>query len=295
MIALPRGWSWKHTAEGSILRPPGGLAAGAIRYAERVRPVRRVIDLVDCELARAPRFEVSERLTPEMLITDEGEYAAHLTIRGKAGATPVQRDFGFVIVDGFYSRIIGTARGAESFALFRDTVRGLLRANALMLHNRPRHYWYQPPCGWQPRTRGLQTDWYPPDFPADCRVLSVWPTTPRSRGGSVEQFVDHLVAQDAAELWKLVSGPELSTVASRSGLGGIAVSLSGSFPNRPTSHRQLVVLEDHAYLYPLRLEVLGERRAERDRALVSAVIESTRPIPAVDRPDVGAALDHWIE
>ena len=58
-----------------------------------------------------------------------------------------------------------------------------LLAESLELGVRRRRFEYTAPAQWQPLPAGLMTEWFPPGFPGDVAVLTVYPTMIRQHAG----------------------------------------------------------------------------------------------------------------
>lgn len=87
MISRPKDWAFIPGVETQTLIAPAGAAAGAIRYTEKVRPLRRLGVIVDEWLRRHKKMTDTAVGAPERLLTVEGEWAAFLTIDGHSAAT----------------------------------------------------------------------------------------------------------------------------------------------------------------------------------------------------------------
>src|SRR5688572_16897301 len=126
MITQPAGWTLVVAADHLTLVPPEGAAAGAIRYVERVRPLRRLGDIVRQRLANYRGLVATEIGAPERLLTGEGEHAALVEVVGTVGGKPAKVTLGVVFVDDFYARIDGLALHPSLFDAMRAQVRELV-------------------------------------------------------------------------------------------------------------------------------------------------------------------------
>src|SRR5882672_8803921 len=134
MIAAIPEWTFENRGPFVVLAPPQGKGRGRIHYSERHRPIRRVRDLVS-GFERDPRFRIVRVGAPERMITNEGEYAALVTVDGTLLEKPVQRTVGYVFGDDFYDEIDGLALEPEEFDRFARHVRQLVLTNDLVLGN----------------------------------------------------------------------------------------------------------------------------------------------------------------
>jgi hypothetical protein len=283
MIAPPPGWSVRRCEESLLLVPPGGPAAGAIRYVERLRPLRRAVELV--RAAPAPAGFVETRLSPpERLVTAEGEHAALVISEGTIGAVPVERPFGFVFGDDFYARFAGVAVGGENFARIRAMVRALTIADTHDLGVRRRRYVYAPPRDWHGLARLFEATWYPRDYPATRASITVCPAVP-AQPGLAGALLHAVLATGRSPIAAPVG------VVAREGLDGQLWRLRGD-----GVETDVALLEDARYVYALRLDAaLGAGAA---RARFAEVVASVEPVPAIARRSaaaVGMTLSHWSE
>jgi hypothetical protein len=287
------GWTKVYSGDSLALYHPEGAAVGGIRYRERVRPLVGASLVVEELLARFPQFQGAAPNRPEMLVTAEGEYAAHVVVSGLVDGKPAQRDVGLVFGDDFYALLSGLCVVEEKFAEFSRLVRLLVRLDSHALGVRRRRYLYTPPPGWHGQARGLTTEWSPLDFPQVPTLIHVFPANPLAE--QPQTVLDQMLAEDAANgfVFEAMRGPE--PIASLHGLAGLAWNIVGTFGGKPRSHRDLVVLKDNRYLYSLRLETMQEERSV-ERALFLELVRSVQPIPAptVTEPkQVGTLVEHW--
>ena len=289
------GWARQLRGGGTRLIPPEGGDTGHLRYVERLRPLRRVRELVATALAGFPGFEAGE---PEIepLVTTEGEYGAVVRVRGSVEGKPAQMDLGFVFGDDFYSRLAGICLKPDRFTAFTDAVRKLTLGDSQLLGIRRRRYLYEPPPreGWHGIARVFQADWMPLDFPRNGTVLTVFPANPVP--GDPRKVAEQLLAEDAALGFRVdrFDGPEL--VQTAHGLVGAGFVIDGQHQGRPPNHRRLVVLHDQRYLYSLILDSGTPETRDAAIAVFDAVVRSVRPLPEasalVPKGDGGAA-DPW--
>jgi hypothetical protein len=112
MIPSPPGWSWEIRHDGIMTAPPEGKSSGYVRYVERRRPIVRIPEALK-HLEGDGRFRITRIGKPERFITDEGEYAAIVTVDGLLLEAPVQRTVAFVYLDDHYAVIDGLALRPE--------------------------------------------------------------------------------------------------------------------------------------------------------------------------------------
>jgi hypothetical protein len=264
MIAHPAGWSVAILDDAEVLVAPEGAAAGAIRYCERLAPVRPVPVLLAQQLADDPELAVDEVGPVRELVTAEGEHAALVRLSGRLHGERIQRDIGYVLGDDVYARIGGVVRRPALFERSSEIVASLVRGCSLMLGVRQRRFRSLAPAGWTRHDVGRRAEWTAPGFPDDPGALTVWPALPLVLGG----------ATFAAGFGRGGAGPY--PVRSRHGLGGQrwerVVPLAGG------GHltRELAVFTDERYAYPLRIEYQDPAHGE----LFRKILASAEPVPA---------------
>ena len=267
MIEPIPGWSCELRAGGVLLVPPEGPAAGTLRYLERVRPLRRMVDVL-----RAYGDRVVSPI--EHLATVEGEHAAFAVVDGEHGELAI----GAVFADDFYSLLVGPGR-------FREVVRDRIRRDTHMLGARRRRFVHGRPAGWQGFFAGpMHVHWIPLDFPRNGSSLSVFPALPAA--GSSTDLAESLVEHHAAG--RPIGEPE--PITSAAGLSGRWWLVDGG-----ETLDDVVVLEDERYAYPLLLKSpLAQHGDNVD--LLRRVVDSVEPIPggSATAALVAASFDHWI-
>src|SRR5262249_48466528 len=191
---------------------------------ERVRPLGRIGALVREHLAAEPQF--TDWVLPdaaERLVTTEGEHAALVTLRGRERGAPAQRDLGFVFGDDFYAAVLGQCFDEARFGELTAKVRGLILADSHALGVRRRRFEYAPPPDWEPIVENLVTDWYPPGYPAEGVILTVFAANPRKVETSA---VFHGIIRELTQAGNHVSVEGDPTPArASSGLAGSILSL----------------------------------------------------------------------
>lgn len=275
MIARLPGWSWHLQRDGIVLVGPD---TQALRYTERVRPVRRVRDIVR-ELGR----RAAARVEPgpiRAVVTDEGEYAARVDLAGELDGAPYHRAIGVVFADDFYALVDGETWGDP--APLHAVIDQLVATDAHLLGVRRRRFVYEPPRDWHGYLAGpYHATWIPLDHPRDPSQLVVPPAIPRGDDLGVTGVATALLGAEA------LAGASSTQVTAR--------ELSGWW--FACEAADVVVLEDRRYLYPLVMRSSAATRAAAATRL-SAVLATVEPIPsaAADRASLpAAALSHWIE
>jgi hypothetical protein len=268
------------------LRPRADPARAEIRYVERRRPLARVAELV--ERVRLRGWREVDRGPIEALVTDEGEYAAQITLRGTLDGLPVVRSFGFVFFDDFVARLVGLARAPEEAPRLVETVRKLVRLDTHLAGLRRRRYVYAPPDAalWHGYLMPPFHAYYLPlTYPSDPSTIAVYPAIP----GTGEALVDAVLASGPGVQRRTLGAP--AHLVAASGLSGLWHTLHAG------QHTwDLVVLGDDRYSYAMMLRTIAQDR-ERHAAVFQAMARSIEPLP---RPrgarggELGsAALGHW--
>ncbi len=274
MIGHPRGWTRLALADGTLLVPPGGLEAGAVRYRERVRPLRRLGELIETVAARG--LTSARLVATEELLTLEGEHAAVARVGGLLHGVPAQRDLGVVFGDDHLALLDGTCHLEEHFAAFSQAVRDLVLTDSHALGVRRRRYRYRPPADWQPVVRGFITDWIPPFYPRDAATLTVYaanPLPPSWTGG-----LERLLAGAAAHELEVTDTRGFTAIESRAGLTGTAIEVVGRHRGE-RALRSVASLWDDRYLYSMELVSRSPPRWDEHLAALAGVVASVVPAP----------------
>lgn len=271
MIYAPRGWTRRSTADGLVLFPRSGPSAGHLIYRERVRPLAPVLDIFRRELGDVD-VDVAT-LRPRLVITNEGEYAAVATVRTRSGK--VQHDLGVVLLDDFYSLLHGVTRDPSRFADSGATFLDLVLHDMHQLSDRRRRYLYTEPPGWQGRPRGLETDYFPLDYPEQNLMITVMPALPRPPEGTSAKYVAALIEWQSTQTAVEHIGERVAVRTPH--LPGSELNWTALVSNRQIC-RRVVVLQDERFLYPTMFEGDGDLDAARESFLV--VVNSIQPIPA---------------
>jgi hypothetical protein len=302
MIGAPPGWQAFRGVRELCFVHPLGADHGIITYDEGHRPLAPIPQLVAAVLrARAAFTPGAGEIEIERLVTGEGEHAARARVEGAAGGRPAQLDLGFVLFDDHYSRIVGASAVPAMAAEITALVRQLVVGDTYLLGSRPRRPHYARPEGWHGIARGLLTEWYPPAYPRDAAVLTVWPALPRDRRRPPWQRaafqLDRGFAIDERRTRRIHTAP---------GLSGHAFHLA-----RAQVERVVVVLEDATYVYLVRLDLAriihgateprelsgleaSAERAAAHRDALAELVNSCRPIPGRSAALPPSAHDHWV-
>jgi hypothetical protein len=295
VIPTPAGWQKVVRGDQVRLQPPPERPLGEIRYRERFGPLRTARQVVAAKLASAPGFVPRAITPPQRLVTHEGEYAAFIAIDGAVAEQPARRYMGIVFGDNFTTLLDAISLSPPHFDELEVVARDLTQRTTLILGVRRRRFVYQPPPGWQALTNVFVTNWYPPDFPGNLASIIAFPANPLKQ--TPQQILDALVVEERAKGVEIdeVSGPE--ALSSRHALPGLAWRIVARPPRQGVMSRELVVLQDSRYLYPLRLDLIEARAGGNARAEFRQVVDSVEPIPDPEgdgRAAVRESVDFWI-
>lgn len=294
MIPRLLEWSFVVLPEGVAMIHPQGASVATIHYRERSRPVRRITNLVRMVLAGWPQFTVETMGPLERFTTNDGEYAAAISIRGIERGLPVQRDLGFVLTDDFFSSATLTCWSKERSRELSLVHRTLVRADVHALGVRRRRFEYTPPPSYQPLKQSLAVEWIPPDYPRNASTILVHPANPREGYGTADLG---RVREGLEQLGYTVSRVEPpARVTARSGLGGEIQLLAFEKRSEPAALRASVLLQDDLYAYPIELTCRSPDRWAEARAVLDELVQSIQPLP--DRTKVSQKLttfSHWAD
>jgi hypothetical protein len=278
-------------ARGLAFTHADGPEAARLWYRERARPLRRLGALVREILAATPRFSVESIGAPERLVTCDGEHAALVTVCGTEAGAPAQRDLGFVFADDFFSSVGSLCLVDRLRADVTALVRELVLRDVHALGVRRRRFEYPPPDGWQPIARGLATEWFPPDYPANHTAVVAYPANP------IELV--HDVTLDkvaAATVERIDERCEPQPVASASGLLGEAQVLRATDARGRALARETVLLRDSRYIYAVELTSYDVVRWEAHRAVLAALVRGIQPVPGPTAVAAAAGImSHWLD
>lgn len=289
---LPRLPGWTHTVDGDalLLVPPGGPEWGAVRYRERVRPLVRMAEVVKTMPPPAGLL-VRSVSPPESLFTAEGEFAALCEMSAEVMGRPVRRAVGVVLGDDYYASFDGVGLRSEQPSWIVDTVRELVRADRHYLGVRRRRYFFEPPKELQGLERvPLHAYYYPPAYPRDPTLLVLHPALPRTLAPT-------------HDLWQLFQPIDLPPVRSASEvmpattprMAGEAWECRYVLPSGAERIRDVIVLSDDLYLYPLSLDS-PPPLLERNRQVANRLLQSIQPLPrpaGVPTAPPSRALSFW--
>jgi hypothetical protein len=292
MIPTPGGWTAERLALGVVMYPPTGHKVASNSYRERARPLLRLGLLVRDVLKLTPHWVTTRVGEPERLETQEGEYAALVTVAGTQNGEPAQRDLGFVFGDDFYSSIGGLCRKESLYRTMTETVRELVRQDSHGLGVRRRPLEYAPPAGWQPvPLTGFAVDWLAPGYPLDSTNLTVYAASPHHNTTtiSLETLIESWVRMGGT----IVSRRNVTEIQADRCKGNLdEVVITGPSGARRTC--RVAILRDSLYVYPF--EMWSARLTGYHDEILKETLASIRPVPA---PSAAAAaqvaLDHWLE
>lgn len=278
MIRIPPGWTAEPRADHYILRTSGtDSEAGAIRYYERLRPLRRMGDVVAGRLRAAADFLVTHTGPLVELITEEGEFAALVILDGQWRGHRAQRAFGVTFGDDFYALTESVCIASSQFERFGAVVRELILGDAHGIYERRRRFRYTPPLTWQPLVRGLETDWIPHDFPNEWAMLTVFPADPLRQGPPRRRQ-----PLDVAD--------ELGRETISTGtLTGDVVWSTGMRQQRQTL-RAVVNLSDGRYQYCMELLSMTPEAWPQHRDCLAGCWQSITPLPAARMVESAGAM-----
>lgn len=292
MIPRIAGWVSRARPDGILLTSTHHPHAGAIRYYERLRPLKKLAALIDEQLQQQPGFIIREVGQPEPLHTREGEYAVRVTVHGHENSGAVQHDLGFVFGDDFYALVHGRSTDPGHFTNFTETVRTLTLSDLHILGVRRRRWRYDGPADWHALARGLQTDWYPLDFPRNYASISIYPALPVF--GTPQGIVEARLRADQLFGFDLTACSQPNSIVSRYGLSGETFEIQGQKAGK-LFFRLFTVLRDASYSYALTLETTSEQ-PERLVQVYDEVIDSAQPLPHREQQtDIADQLfGHWL-
>jgi hypothetical protein len=250
-------WSCDLRDDGLVLAPREAPAQGMIRYYARRAPLVTLEQIV-ASLPAPVGYAAATRSPPERLVTVEGEHGVLIAESGVLDRGPAERTVAVVYGDDFYTVLVGLARHPRGFDRIRGEVRRLARHDLHRLGVRRRRFLHAPPPGWHGFASGpLQTRWAPLDYPRRRAMIVVEPAVPIADG------------------WDGAAGlPCDGAVRTRAGLTGHRWRRDG----RAGERRELVVLADRRYLYPVAID---RHLADVAAALTfDALVDSIEPVPA---------------
>jgi len=292
MISRPEGWTFVPGVETQTLIAPAGPDAAAIRYTERVRPLRRIGTVIEAWLARHKKLTHTSVGDPEKLVTVEGEWAAFVSVDGAFNGAPAKACLGVVFGDDFYSRIEGYALQKDQHELVYKTVRDLTVNDRHVLGKRRRRYPYASPPDWQPIVRNFTTDWLSPKFPLEHGIIVTYAAGPLEPGIEVDAAA---IAARALERGFTIDGDAKETaVRNGQGLDGVLTEMIGKVGEK-RMFRAFVTLTDDQYIYPCELMARSEDLWTAHQDAYTSVWKSIDRIPSTTRGKEGTAFDFWVD
>ena len=297
MIQVPGGWT-THFGANLVTTYPPDLGV-RIRYYERLLPQPSFASIVGRALANDSAFVVHQTGAMERIVTNEGEYGAHVTLNGLREGSLAMRFVGAVFLDEFATALDAIALIPDHFAAVEQIAIDLLRFDEHHLTARPRRFFYVPPIGWHGLPSGMTANWYPQDFPKNLSNIVVPPASPITGDGSRD--VEAAITQ--CELGLSIESQARDELVSVGGHRGTCVRLHGMRQGNPHRiYRELAVFVVGTHLYRMRLETTNAENVLDLRAQFRAVATSFRPLPTADERRMGRAFatgssalfEHWI-
>ena len=280
MIPVPPGWSERRSGNATLLVPLEP-SVQSIRIDERVTPLRAFPAIVAEVLQRSPAFVQTSKRAINRLMTDEGEFAAAVTIGGVERTRSVWHAIAVVFGDDVFTVYDGRTT-EPSFDELERVVRDLAKRHRQYFGVRRRRFYFRPPPGWHV-VGGLHLDaaMFPGDYPVHTSVMQVWPAMPLVAIGSTTP-IDDLDRQDDA------AGLALDPTVS---LGGTPLQTRGGLAGHEWRRvrygfsgfkvvRHIVELRDQVYAYRFRLDCGDHDQVDRHRELFFQMIATAAPLPA---------------
>lgn len=210
---------------------------------------------------------------PTPLTNAEGEHGVTASIRARIDGLEAQRDVVMFVGDGFLLTIIAVTRDVWFFERTSRLVRALATRSFLGLGARRRLVLYPAPRGWRGVPRGLDTQWFPAEFPRVRARLTVFPAVP-AQGIVSGDLADALANDHPQIVWAR---------SERTTPRGL------EFEIRTGPAIRIAVANDTRFIYAARIE----HERDDEIAAFDATIDGMQPIPmlAVD----SRAVAHWVE
>jgi hypothetical protein len=179
MMAVPEQWPAQLDGTSLIAAHPAGSDVATLRYDERLYPLLSPPELLAAQLSRMSGFAPRSQSAFERLVTDEGEYAAVVTVEGELANADARLEVAWVIGDDCYAQLLLLVKRREYFEEAHAVARQLVMSDRQLLGIRRRRYLYDAPAGWRSAARiGLRTDWFSGEDAASSSVITVWPAFP---------------------------------------------------------------------------------------------------------------------
>ncbi len=297
MVPCPQHWTVHPSGAYTVFVLPGSGSApkGLIRYRERVRPVRRLLEVARSAVLADADFIPATYEPTQTLQTAEGEYAGLVQLDGTYQGKPARRFIGSVFTEDFATELDVLAPHPDGFTNLQQLATNLLVNDTLQLGVRPRRFLYTPPHGWRGQTSGLSAIYYPVEFPQIAAHLTVPPAEPLRR--PVLAVYAAITQADAAAglITEQEFGPD--PVSSEHGLRGRQWYTILKTPSRLRQFRYVILFQDEHYTYTLRLHSESQVHLSAQHRILSAVCRSVQPLPVVStsaaRPRVPGGI--WID
>jgi hypothetical protein len=275
MIQPPPNWRQDSGVNLVTLYPPEG--GGRVRFYPRLA-VRRASELVDDVVGREAALAHPRVTRSERLITDEGEHALWLEVRGDRRGVGDLHFVGVVLTDDFAAVLDTRVDVIERRTYLERCTHDMLLGLRFGMGQRRRRYWYRPPEGWYALPQGSLATWYPPDYPRHCANIAVFPAEPSDEPPHTV-FDAELAHEEERGL--IVNGPVTAArLVGQSGLEGFRWSVTGRGPGPAgVVVRETIVLVGNGHHYRMRLESRTPGELASDRRTLIALADSIEPVP----------------
>jgi hypothetical protein len=276
MIPHLPGWTKLWEPDALTLFAPSGAAHGVIRYRERLQPLQSLEQLVSDFVAREPGFVVDAIEPTVRFTTREGERGEALTMRGRLAETWAQRDLAIVTGELCYSRLTGVLLDKRHSHTFTQLIRGLATGISLGMALRRRRFEYDAPPGWLRRDCGLTTHWTPARISENSLLLTVCPAEPTTV--QPEQLIAGMLDELRSDGWCIEATDSLAVDGVNAELYAQGWQIVARTPEMERHFRELVVLRDNHFIYPLTLESTDAELLHLQRPVMLDVARSIQPI-----------------
>jgi hypothetical protein len=273
--------------------PPTGRVHCVMTYEEIVTPLRTLPELIRETCDGDAEFEPLEPGPSVSSVTNEGEYAGRMIIRGRHHGRPIAHIVSAIFAEDFSTRL---AARVEMDHL-QDSIRlvdELTLGDRLALGVRRRRCRYTPPRGWHPLPGlGLEITFVPPDYPRTDAGITVSPAEP------LETTLDPLQVEHDNDARAAVTAGPGRTVMTRPEKMGVPLSGEEWTLIRPHANgpgklvQHLVVLRDSRYMYSAKLDAVETDGFEAlDEAFV-AMMGSIEGIPIARETAAAPTFEMW--
>lgn len=251
-----------------------------LTYAERLTPLRSLRAHMREVLADDSGFSPHEEFMISRFLTEEGEFGAHMMVKGHRYGQPIAHIIAAVFTDYFSTRLTARVTNLDRLEEYRALVAELARTDRLALGRRRRRYAFQPPPDWHhvPDV-GLEFAYFAPDYPKTRTCIIVSPAEPLSASPKHPRLmleeIDERRGLTAPETTILTPPytrhPSLTAEQWRS---------TRSVPGLPGKMvRYLIVLVDGRYYYPLRLEALEHSELDAEHNVLVELAGTIESLP----------------